>query len=88
MSRLSTIIPAFNLAHPIWLTALRRMLKGQNWWPKVWFQTWLEWQRIKKDYSELKTGDKELTDIQNRIAARIPPGSNTKLPKAALTKAM
>jgi len=57
------------------LTAFRKILKGQGWWLKIRIETWMEWQKIRKDYSELMTSPQELQRICTRIEQPIPdPG--------------
>ena len=49
------------------LTAFRKTLKGQCWWPKIWLKTWMEWQKVHKRYSGLMAAQ-ELQAI-NRLMA-------------------
>jgi len=54
------------------ITAFRKILKGQSWWPKIRFKTWLEWQRIHEDHSELMTSHHEVQKICTWIAQPVP----------------
>lgn len=51
----------------ICLTALRKQLKGQSWWPKVWLRTWMDWQKIRRQHSALMTSAEQLKTICSRI---------------------
>jgi len=57
----------------IWLTAVRKLLRGQTWWPRVWTATWIEWQRRRKGCYAMKTSAEKLNSILARIAESVSP---------------
>lgn len=49
------------------LTAWRKLLRREFWWLRVWVQTWLEWQRQKRQNRALMTPPDELKRILDAI---------------------
>jgi len=50
------------------LTISRKVLRGQLWWVKVWFATWLEWRELRHEYADRKISSEELNEVIERIA--------------------